>query len=82
MVGHEDIAEDVKGIFAAGLLDDLLEGVAGFGGLQDVGVAVAADGDEVEVSGLVVTREALWHGVESSGGGPGGEWHGWAIEMG
>lgn len=50
-------------IFLAGLFEDLLEGVTGGGGFEEVGVAVTADGDEVEVSGVVETDQTLWHGV-------------------
>ena len=63
MIRHEDVAEDFEAIFLAGLFEDLLEGVAGFGGFEDVGVAVAADGDEVEVSGVVATDKTFWHGM-------------------
>jgi hypothetical protein len=51
----------LEGVFLTGLFEDLLEGVAGGGGPQNVGVAVAADGDEVQVSSLLVSNETFWH---------------------
>ena len=69
MVRHENIAEDLEAVFLACFFEDLLEGVSGGGGSQDVGVAVAADGDEVQVSGLLVSNETFGHGasLEESG---------------
>lgn len=63
VVRHEDVAEDGEAISLAGLFEDLLEGVAGGGSSEDIGVTVAADGDEVEMPGLLMSNEALGHGV-------------------
>ena len=63
MVRHEDVAEDLEEVFLAGFFEDSLEGVTGFRGFEDVAVAVATDRDEVEVTGVLVTIEALWHGM-------------------
>jgi hypothetical protein len=63
VVRHEDVAEDVEEVFPAGLFKDSLEGVTGFRGFEDVGVAVATDGNEVEVAGVLAAVEAFWHGM-------------------
>jgi hypothetical protein len=55
VVRHEDVAEDAKEVFLTGFFEDSLEGVARFGGFEDVGVAVATDGDEMEVAGVLAT---------------------------
>jgi hypothetical protein len=55
VVRHEDVPKDVKQVFLAGFFEDSLEGVTGFGGLEDVDVAVATDGDEMEVPGVLAT---------------------------
>ena len=47
VVRHENIAEDLEAVCFARFFEDLLEDVAGCRGSQDVGVAVAANGDEV-----------------------------------
>ena len=69
MVRHEDIAEDVEMVFPACVLEDLLEEVAGGWSFEDVGVAVATDSDEVEMSGGLVTKEALGHSGSLEEGG-------------
>jgi len=53
VVGHEDVADEMKAVPLAGLFEDLLDGVACVGGLEDMGVAMAGDGDEVKMAGLV-----------------------------
>ncbi len=59
VLGHEDVAVEVEAVGSAGVFEDLLDGVFGFGG-GEVGEAVkAAEGDEVEVAGLL---EALVFG--------------------
>ena len=55
VVRHEDVAEDLKKIFLAGLFEDCLQGITGFGRFEDVCVAVATDGDEMEVAGVLAT---------------------------
>jgi hypothetical protein len=67
VVRHEDVAKDVETLFFAGVFEDLLEDVAGGWSSEDVGVTVTTDGDEVEVSGLLVTDEALWHSCQFRG---------------
>jgi hypothetical protein len=47
VVRHEDVAEDVEEVFLASFFDDPLEGVTGFGTLEEMAVAIATDGDEV-----------------------------------
>ena len=69
MVRHENVTEDLEAVLPSSFFEDLLEGVAGGGGSQDVSVAVAADGDEVQVSILLVSNETFGHGasLEESG---------------
>jgi hypothetical protein len=50
-------------VFLAGFFEDSLEGFTGFRGYEDVAVTVATDRDEVEVTGVLATIEALWHGM-------------------
>ena len=50
---HEDIGEDEKALQGAGLFEDALKGVFGFGGSEEGFAAVAAEGDEVELAGVV-----------------------------
>ncbi len=69
MVRHEYVTEKAEVIFPTGVLENLLKDVAGGGSSQDVSVAVAADGDEVQVSGLLVSNETLWHGASLEEGG-------------
>ena len=59
MFGHEDVAVDVEPVaFPDGFEGLFEEGVVrGEGGLA----AVAAEGDEVEVTFLLVSLEAQWH---------------------
>ncbi len=52
VVRHEYVTEKAEVIFPTGVLENLLKDVAGGGSSQDVSVAVAADGDEVQVSGV------------------------------
>jgi hypothetical protein len=61
VVRHEDIAEDLKGVFLANFFEVILERVSGRGRSEDVGVAVATDGYEVEVSGSVMSDETFGH---------------------
>jgi hypothetical protein len=67
VVRHEDIAKNVETAFPAGVFEDLLEDVAGGGSSEDVGVTVTTDGDEMKVSGLLVTDETLWHTCQFRG---------------
>ena len=69
MVRHEYVTEDLEAVFLPSFFEDLLEDVAGGGGSQNVGVAVTADGDEVQVSSLLVSNETFGHGasLEESG---------------
>jgi hypothetical protein len=64
--GHEDVGRDTEALLFAGLFEDSLGGVFGGIGLEEGLAEVTAEGDEVEVSGLLVTLEALWHGCASS----------------
>jgi hypothetical protein len=53
MVGHDDVAEDVETIFLTGFFEDAEESVFGFRGAQDWSFACAAEGEEVQVAGLL-----------------------------
>jgi hypothetical protein len=55
VVRHENVTKNLEEVFLAGLFENLLESITGFGGFEDVGVAVAADGDEMEVAGVLAT---------------------------
>ncbi len=73
VLGHEDVAVEVEAVGSAGVFEDLLDGVFGFGG-GEVGEAVkAAEGDEVEVAGLLEAFEAVGHGASLGGVGMGGD---------
>ena len=63
VVGHDDVAVDLEEIFLTGLFEDFYEFGAGFGGSEDVAFSGAAEGDEVEVSGLMVAVQAQRHVV-------------------
>jgi hypothetical protein len=63
VIRHENVTEDLEEIFLAGFFEDSLESVTGFRGFEDVAVTVATYRDEVKVTGVVVTIEALWHGM-------------------
>lgn len=63
MVRHDDVAVDLEEIFLTGLFEDLYEFGAGFGGSEDASFSGAAEGDEVEVSGLMVAVQAQRHVV-------------------
>src|SRR5437764_13296469 len=69
VVRHQEIAEDLKAISFPCFFQDLLEGVAGGWGPEDVGVAIAAYGDEVKVAGLMVSSKTFGHcqSLEESG---------------
>jgi hypothetical protein len=58
VVRHDDVAVDVKQIFLTGLFEDAGESVTSFGGAEYAAFTCAAEGDEVEVSGLVVSIQA------------------------
>ena len=53
VIGHEDISEEVKAVSLAGLFKYSLENVAGCRGLDDMGVAMATDREEVELAALL-----------------------------
>jgi hypothetical protein len=53
----------VKQIFLTGLFEDAGEAVTSFGGAEYVAFSCAAEGDEVEVSGAVVSIQAQRHEV-------------------
>ena len=63
VVRHDDVAVDFEEIFLTGVFEDFHELVAGFDGAEDVALAGAAEGDEVKVSGLMVTVQAQRHEV-------------------
>ena len=62
VLGHEDVAVEVDAVGLAGLFEDLLDGVSGFGPGEVREAVVAAEGDEVEVAGLLEAYEAVGHG--------------------
>jgi hypothetical protein len=62
VVRHQNVAVDFKVVFQTSFFDNLLESVAGCGSFEDVAMAVAADGNKVEVASSVSSFEALWHG--------------------
>jgi len=51
----------MEAVLSAGFFEDLLYRIASCWGAEDVGVSVAADGDEVEVSGVLVAGKTFWH---------------------
>jgi hypothetical protein len=51
-LGHEDVGRDTQALLFAGLFEDSLGGVFGGVALEEGLATVAAEGDEVEVSGL------------------------------
>jgi hypothetical protein len=53
----------VEQILLTGLFEDFYESVAGFYGAKEVALAGATEGDEVEVSGFVVSVQAQRHVV-------------------
>jgi hypothetical protein len=63
---HDDLGSDTEAVLFAGLFEDYLNDVLGGVGLKEGLTAVTAEGDEVEISGLLVTLEARWHGCVSS----------------
>jgi hypothetical protein len=62
VVHHDDVAEDVEVIFAAGLFKGALEDVARLWSIQIRQVVVAAEVDGVVLAGGLVTLEACRHG--------------------
>jgi hypothetical protein len=56
VVRQEDVAEDLEVVFLASFFEDFLKRVASGFGAEDVGVPVATDGDEMEVSSVVGMR--------------------------
>ena len=67
VLGHEDIGVEVEAVGLTGLFEDLFDEVFGFGGGEEREAVVAAEGDEVEVAGLVVALEAGGHGGSLGG---------------
>lgn len=69
VVRHDDVAEDLEAVLFPCLFEDFLEGISGFFCVQDEGVTMTADGDEVKVTGLLESFEAGWHdgSLEESG---------------
>ena len=60
--GHNYVAYDDKTIAPADLLQDLKKQVSVLGAVQHGTALVATRGDEVEVSGALVTMESVGHG--------------------
>lgn len=76
VLGHEDVAVEVEKVGLAGVFEDLLDGVFGFGGGEVEAAVVAAEGDEVEVAGLLKAFQAVGHG-EFRWVGDGSGWRVW-----
>jgi hypothetical protein len=56
VVRHDDIAVDLELVFCAGLFEDFEEGVSGLWSSEDGAVTETTEGDEVEVSGLLISN--------------------------
>jgi hypothetical protein len=63
---HENVGGYAKALLFAGLLEDLLDGVFCFFGVEEGLALVTTEGDEVELLGLLETLQARWHGGASS----------------
>lgn len=61
MVRHYDVTIDVEQILLAGLFQDFYESATCFCCSEDVSLTGATEGDEVEISGLVVSLQAQGH---------------------
>jgi hypothetical protein len=66
VLGHEDVGGDAETLLFAGLFQDLLDCVFCCVGLEEGLTFVTAEGDEVELFGLLVASEAGEHGGASS----------------
>lgn len=55
VVGHDDVSEDLEFVTVTGFVEDLEEGVSGFGGAEDGAVTETGDGEEVVVAFVVDT---------------------------
>ena len=58
---HNHVTHYFEVILLASFFEDLQEGVAGFGGIEDRAFAEAVEVDGVEVSGLLVAAESGGH---------------------
>lgn len=62
VLGHEDVGVDAESVRYAGLFEDVFEDLFGVVGGEVREAVVAAEGDEGDVSGFLVTLQALGHG--------------------
>lgn len=72
MVGHDDVADDVEFVTGSELFEEVEDGVSSVWSSEDGAVTEAGEGDDVEVSGDVVTDQAgghfTWIGLGVGGG--------------
>ncbi len=61
MLGHEDVAVEVEAVGGAEVFELVLDDVFGLGWGEEGEAVVAAEGNEVEVAGLLVALEAVGH---------------------
>jgi hypothetical protein len=69
VLGHEDVAEEIKAVALAGLFEDVEEDAAGVVVVEEGKSSVTTEGDEVVVTGGVVALEITRH-AEMGGGIP------------
>jgi hypothetical protein len=62
MLGHQDVADDVESVAAAGFLQRLLEDAFRFFRLKIGLTTITTEGDKVKVVGLLKSDESLGHG--------------------
>ena len=55
MIQHYDVSVYMEQILLSGLFEDFYESAPGFWSAEDVALAGATEGDEVEVSGSLVS---------------------------
>ena len=62
VLGHKDVGVEVEAVGLADLFEDLFDDVLGIVSGEEREAVMAAEGDEVEIAGLLVTLQALGHG--------------------
>lgn len=61
VVWHDYVGKEVEGAFGSDLFEDFQKGVAGLRGAKDWAMADATEGDEVEITCVVVSLQAQRH---------------------